>query len=350
MAPAAAYRQSMVTTKAQLVTQVAALADAIAALPPDVLPGSPDGTKSPPAPSIVTSDGAVFTLGNGHVIVNGTPNLNTVAVSPYLIAVAGRCVFRGTDGWYIASPTGGPSTKTTDPTAGDPTPTQSLLWTGAAGTFPTNVTPELGAGGWGNGELETYTNSAQNAFCDGKGHLIIVAKPDKTSARLNTTQSLQIQPGSYFECRAVLPPNGWAAIWTIGTDALPPTKVPWPDNGELDVVEIDGGHAKTNAHTTNNVQSGWGYPGADTGPVDGKTEVAWGCYFDATVVKFYRDRKLTSQWTAQQAAARGAKWPFGQAVYVIVNIAIANGDTNFAGATATFGPILAWKDKLPALS
>jgi hypothetical protein len=49
---------------------------------------------------------------------------------------------------------------------------------------------DLGGGGWGNGELETYTTSASNVFQDGNGNLMIRAIKDAqgnyTSARLQT--------------------------------------------------------------------------------------------------------------------------------------------------------------------
>jgi beta-glucanase (GH16 family) len=54
---------------------------------------------------------------------------------------------------------------------------------------PAKWTYDLGAGGWGNQELETYTNTLQNASMDGAGHLIIRAERNGTtftSARLKT--------------------------------------------------------------------------------------------------------------------------------------------------------------------
>ena len=54
-----------------------------------------------------------------------------------------------------------------------------LVWSdefnGAAGTAPDPAkwNFDLGGGGWGNGELEVYTNSTSNAFQDGNGNLVI---------------------------------------------------------------------------------------------------------------------------------------------------------------------------------
>ena len=61
-----------------------------------------------------------------------------------------------------------------------------IVWSdefnGAAGSPPDskNWNYDLGGGGWGNGELETYTNSTQNSFQDGKGHLVIRALRDSS--------------------------------------------------------------------------------------------------------------------------------------------------------------------------
>src|SRR5271167_2945651 len=60
-------------------------------------------------------------------------------------------------------------------------PQWTLVWNdefnGASGSAPdtTKWTYDLGGGGWGNAELETYTNSTTNAYLDGNGHLVIQA-------------------------------------------------------------------------------------------------------------------------------------------------------------------------------
>src|ERR1035438_3879616 len=71
-----------------------------------------------------------------------------------------------------------------------------LVWSdefnGTAGSPPdaTKWNYDLGGGGWGNNEAETYTNSSGNVFQDGKGNLVIRAIRDSSgnypSARLQT--------------------------------------------------------------------------------------------------------------------------------------------------------------------
>src|SRR5579862_6579891 len=57
----------------------------------------------------------------------------------------------------------------------------------------TRWTFDTGGGGWGNGELENYTNRTDNAIVDGNGDLQIIARAESyqgsnyTSARINTS-------------------------------------------------------------------------------------------------------------------------------------------------------------------
>ena len=105
----------------------------------------------------------------------------------------------------------------------------------------TNWTYDLGAGGWGNGEVQTYTNSAENAkVLDGS--LIITAKADGsggyTSARLKS-QGLRKFTYGRIEVRAKLPASAgtWPAIWMLGSNF---TTVGWPTCGEIDIMEQTG--------------------------------------------------------------------------------------------------------------
>ncbi len=97
---------------------------------------------------------------------------------------------------------------------------------------------DLGAGGWGNNEEQTYTNAAENAKVEG-GSLIITAKADGsggyTSARLKS-QGLQKFTYGRVEVKAKLPASQgtWPAIWMLGSNF--PT-VGWPQCGEIDIME-----------------------------------------------------------------------------------------------------------------
>lgn len=101
-----------------------------------------------------------------------------------------------------------------------------------------------GDNGWGNGELQYYTNRQQNAHLDGKGHLVIRALRQKyenaeyTSARMKTKNKFEQKYGR-FEAR-IRPPTGegiWPAYWMLGSNI---DTVGWPQCGEIDIMEFIG--------------------------------------------------------------------------------------------------------------
>src|SRR5437867_12803393 len=103
-----------------------------------------------------------------------------------------------------------------------PTPPPGQIWadefSGPANSAPdpTKWTYDLGAGGWGNQELETYTNSPDNVRLDGQGHLIIRAVSAGgmfSSARLKTQGRFTAQYG-HLEASIKLPVGRgiWPAV------------------------------------------------------------------------------------------------------------------------------------------
>ncbi|MDT4988698.1 MAG: hypothetical protein QOI74_2792, partial [Micromonosporaceae bacterium] len=138
-----------------------------------------------------------------------------------------------------------------------------LVWAdefnGAAGTAPdtTKWGRDLGGGGFGNNELEFYTNGAANAAMDGQGHLVITARRENpsnnqcwygtcqyTSARLNTAGKFTAQYG-HIEARIQMPRGQgiWPAFWALGSNL---GQVGWPNSGEIDIMESVGRTPATN--------------------------------------------------------------------------------------------------------
>ena len=116
---------------------------------------------------------------------------------------------------------------------------------------------DLGGDGWGNHELENYTENLENARVE-NGNLIIEARKEKSgkqnysSARLVTKGKADFLYGK-FEIRAKLPQGRgtWPAIWMLGTDQTYGNKG-WPDNGEIDIMEhvgFDQNRIHGNIHT-----------------------------------------------------------------------------------------------------
>ncbi|MFD0818804.1 family 16 glycosylhydrolase [Micromonospora zhanjiangensis] len=128
---------------------------------------------------------------------------------------------------------------------------------------------DIGGGGWGNNELQYYTNSTSNAVQDGQGNLVITARRENpnnyqchygrceyTSARLLTSATFN-QAYGRFEARIKIPRGQgiWPAFWMLGNDI---GSVGWPNSGEIDIME-NIGREPTTVHGTIH---GPGYSGA----------------------------------------------------------------------------------------
>ncbi|MYR92244.1 MULTISPECIES: glycoside hydrolase family 16 protein [unclassified Streptomyces] len=133
---------------------------------------------------------------------------------------------------------------------------------GAAGERPSaeHWNTEIGnrdEEGWGNNELQFYTDDAANSALDGSGHLVITARraPEGaaglpchtqeacpwTSARLTTAGKAALTHGR-VEVRAKMPTGTGLlpAIWMLGDNGAQ-----WPRQGEIDISEVVGGEPRT---------------------------------------------------------------------------------------------------------
>ena len=150
---------------------------------------------------------------------------------------------------------------------------------GAAGSPPDPAvwSADIGDGtvgsapGWGNNELEYYTDAPENVALDGAGNLVVTARevaPDAslecyygpcryTSARLKTQDKLEFTHGR-VEARMQLPQGQgiWPALWMLGGNF---GEVGWPTSGEIDVMEHIGREPSTVYGTVH----GPGYAGAN---------------------------------------------------------------------------------------
>jgi beta-glucanase (GH16 family) len=108
---------------------------------------------------------------------------------------------------------------------------------------------DLGAGGWGNRELQEYTSAPQNVRIE-NGNLVITARESTgggtdrgfTSARVRTEDKLTFKYGT-IEARMKVPDLAdglWPAFWTLGNNF---SRVGWPYCGELDIMEMGSSSA-----------------------------------------------------------------------------------------------------------
>ena len=107
---------------------------------------------------------------------------------------------------------------------------------------------DLGDNGWGNKELQTYTDTRENSFVvadpeatDGRALVLKAVRTPSggyTSARLKTHGKFAIGRGR-IEARLKLPRGQgiWPAFWMLGENI---DRLPWPACGEIDIVELIG--------------------------------------------------------------------------------------------------------------
>ena len=100
-----------------------------------------------------------------------------------------------------------------------------------------------GENGWGNNELEYYTDRPENAYvADGALHIRAVKESfngfDYTSAKL-LSRGLFSQKYGRFEFRAKLPTGAglWPALWMMPQGDVYGS---WPTSGEIDITEARG--------------------------------------------------------------------------------------------------------------
>jgi beta-glucanase (GH16 family) len=227
-------------------------------------------------------------------------------------------------------------------------PTWHLVWSdefdGPAGSQPDAAkwTYDLGAGGWGNQELETYTNNARNVFLDGDGHLVIRAlepKPGEyTSARLKTKGKREFKYGR-FEARMKIPKGQglWPAFWMLGGGI---ESAGWPEGGEIDVME-NIGKEPTVVHGTIH---GPGYSGKDgissQYSLPGNPPLAndfhvYAVEWSANSIRFLIDGHEYAAVTPA-SLPQGKRWVYDHPFFLLLNVAVGGGWPGNPDATTRF--------------
>jgi beta-glucanase (GH16 family) len=221
-----------------------------------------------------------------------------------------------------------------------------LVWsdefTGAANASPdaTKWVFDIGATGWGNAELQYYTNRPSNVSLDGKGNLVITARRESyfgapfTSARVKTQGKFAQAYGRYeARMKTVTGPGLWPAFWMLGANI--DTK-PWPQCGEIDIMEQRGQEPNANNATIH----GPGYSGGAAitkkytlanGRFDTEFHiyaVEWGTDY----IDFFVDDFLYKRITPKDVPG---EWVYNQPFFIIMNVAVGG---NYVGFPTTGTP------------
>jgi beta-glucanase (GH16 family) len=211
------------------------------------------------------------------------------------------------------------------------TVTMSLVWSDEFDTpgapDPAKWGYDLGAGGWGNNEVQYYTNRLENAVVSNGTLKIILNKENYsgsayTSARILSKNKFSFKYGK-VEARAKLPAGGgtWPAIWMLGNNI---STVSWPACGDIDIMEHVG-------NQLNKIFGTLHHPGHSGGSGDGGTTIItnattefhrYGMEWTPATIKFSVDDVVFYTF------ANNSTLPFNQNFFFILNVAMGG---NFGG-------------------
>jgi beta-glucanase (GH16 family) len=183
-----------------------------------------------------------------------------------------------------------------------------------------------GGGGFGNQELQHYTDRTENArVADGVLHITAQCEQydheHYTSAKLTTEETVEWGPGHRVEVRAKMPSGKgtWPAIWMLPTDS---SYGDWPKSGEIDIMEAVGcteGKIYGTVHTDayNHMKSSQAYNSASLAVTDWHTyAIEW----KDNGIQWFVDGELFSSFAPSSHSSD--KWPFDKEFFLILNLAV----------------------------
>jgi beta-glucanase (GH16 family) len=207
---------------------------------------------------------------------------------------------------------------------------------------------ETGGGGWGNNELEYYTNRLENAYLE-NGNLVIKVIARKytgddgvtreyTSARLKT-QHRFTQTHGRFEARIKIPRGQgiWPAFWMLGDDI---DKVGWPDCGEIDIMENIGKEPSTVHGTIHGpgYSGGKGISAAYSLPAGQRFADDFHIFaaeWEPKAIRFYVDDHLYATRIPGDLP-QGTKWVYDHPFFILLNVAVGGYWPGNPDASSTF--------------
>lgn len=192
-----------------------------------------------------------------------------------------------------------------------------------------------GSGGWGNNELQYYTNRTQNLQVTG-GNLVITAQKENyggmayTSARIKT-QGLKSFKYGKIEARIKLPSGQglWPAFWMLGDNI---NSVGWPKCGEIDIMERVNNNASVNG-TVHWDANGHAEFGRVSGALDYSQYHTYSIEWDANYIRWFVDGAQFNEILIQNGT--GSTEEFQNNFFILLNLAVGG---NWPGAPDSSTP------------
>jgi beta-glucanase (GH16 family) len=184
--------------------------------------------------------------------------------------------------------------------------------------------------GWGNNELEFYTDRTENVFLD-DGKLVIRAirefpaylnEHTYTSGRIVTKNKEDWTYGR-MDVRAKLPIGQgiWPAIWMLHTDTIYGR---WPKSGEIDIMENVGNEPSKVFGTIHYGHDFWRFTSVDTIlPQERFTDEfhTFSAIWTENCIQFLLDGEFYGVPNTRSSVLP-TTWPFDQDFHMILNLAV----------------------------
>ena len=198
--------------------------------------------------------------------------------------------------------------------------------------------------GWGNNELQYYTNRTENVLVE-DGKLIITAKREfpeflneysYTSGRLVTKDKGDWTYGR-MDIRAKLPVGRgiWPAIWLLHTDT---TYGQWPKSGEIDIMENIGSEPSKVFGTIHYGHDFWRFNSVDTILPEGRFTDEFHTYsviWTENCIQFLLDGEFYGVPNTRSTVLP-TTWPFDHDFHMILNIAVGGNLPGLPDASTQF--------------
>jgi beta-glucanase (GH16 family) len=195
--------------------------------------------------------------------------------------------------------------------------------------------------GWGNQELQYYTDRLDVVSTDGKGNLRIVAKKENlngrefVSGRILTKGKFSQKYGK-IEARIKTPsgPGIWPAFWLLGNNI---DTVQWPNCGEIDIMELKGNQP----YTIFGSLHGPGYSGGNSKSgtyslMNDRFDNDFHIYaveWNEDRIDYFVDGYLYNRISKTDVSG---KWVFDQPFYIILNVAVGGNFVGFPNINTAF--------------
>lgn len=202
---------------------------------------------------------------------------------------------------------------------------------------PSKWTYDIGNNGWGNNELENYTNSTNNAYLDGNGNLVIHVKSDLTSARMKSQGLFSFTYGK-VEARIKIPRGQgiWPAFWMLGTNI---DTAGWPQCGEIDIMENIGRepnivHGTVHGPDQSGNATGVGAPYSLSSGSFADDFHVYAVSWSPASVQFLVDDNV--YFTVTPSTNYSYPWVFNTPFFIIMNVAVGGNWPGYPDSTTMY--------------